>query len=451
MKSMNYNVSAIIFYSVIMVLGWCLPNMAFATPIPDTGQTQSYTNTFGEDSDYTCNPHSYTDLGNGIVRDNVTGLEWVQDGNLIKTRDPGFDADETAGDGAVTWQHALNYVTKLNNENYLDHGDWRLPTMKELSSLVDRGRYFPSIDTTLFPGTETAFVYWSSSTSLSTGGPWHVEFGMGRVWANTYRAEYGYVRAVRSGQSESFGNLIINGDGTVTDTNTGLMWQQATAPGIGSGSNPTCYSWEEALTYCENLTLAGKSDWRLPNANELQSIVDNSRYNPTIDTTYFLGTVGADYWSSTTNAYSTGYTSQTAWCVFFYGGGVGDRYKTYPTYVRAVRGPVSNPTVITLITFTTTPKASIVVVEWSTETEIDNAGFNLYRAESENGNYIKINASLIFANGSSTQGSSYEFADMGVQNRKTYWYKLEDIDLSGTSTFHGPVSATPRLIYGMGK
>jgi hypothetical protein len=85
----------------------------FAAPVPDTGQTTSYTNTFGEDSDYTINPHSYTDLGNGIVRDNVTGLQWVKDGNLMATRDHSFDADGTAGDGKVTWQHALDYVTKL--------------------------------------------------------------------------------------------------------------------------------------------------------------------------------------------------------------------------------------------------------------------------------------------------------------------------------------------------
>ena len=59
--------------------------------------------------------------------------------------------------------------------------------------------------------------------------------------------------------------------------------------------------------------------------------------------------------------------------------------------------------------------------------------------------------SLIPAQGSSTQGASYEFIDNDVKNRKTYYYKLEDIDLNGNSTMHGPVSATPRLIYGMGK
>jgi hypothetical protein len=109
------------------------------------------------------------------------------------------------------------------------------------------------------------------------------------------------------------------------------------------------------------------------------------------------------------------------------------------------------PTVINLSTFTATPKASKVILQWSTESEIDNAGFNLYRSESENGEYIEINESLIPAQGSSTQGARYEFIDNDVQNRKTYYYKLEDIDLNGQSTMHGPVSATPRLIYGVGK
>jgi len=134
--------------------------------------------------------------------------------------------------------------------------------------------------------------------------------------------------AVLFWQGVAFAAFIDNGNGTITDTGTGLMWQKATAPGT--------YTWEQALTYCENLTLpvGGYSDWRLPNRNELQSIVDYSRYNPAIDTTYFPGTVASDYWSSTTIAGNTYY----AWYVFFYIGGVYDYNKTYGYYVRAVRG-----------------------------------------------------------------------------------------------------------------
>jgi hypothetical protein len=104
-------------------------------------------------------------------------------------------------------------------------------------------------------------------------------------------------------------------------------------------------------------------------------------------------------------------------------------------------------TIIELSYFTAIPRAGKVILTWSTESEIDNAGFNLYRSTSENGEYISINDSLIPAQGSPTQGASYEFVDKDVKNRKTYYYKLEDIDLNGTSTMHGPVSATPRWIF----
>jgi hypothetical protein len=115
------------------------------------------------------------------------------------------------------------------------------------------------------------------------------------------------------------------------------------------------------------------------------------------------------------------------------------------SYLQAESG---GPTVINLTSFTATPKAGNVILQWATETETDNAGFNLYRAESENGVYVKINDALISAEGSSTYGASYEFMDTTVKNRKTYWYKLEDVDFKGVSTFHGLVAATPRLIFG---
>ena len=243
--------------------------------------------------------------------------------------------------------------------------------------------------------------------------------------------------AVLFWQGVAFAAFIDNGNGTITDTGTGFMWQKATAPGT--------YTWEQALTYCENLTLGGYSDWRLPNRNELQSIVDYSRYNPTIDTTFFPGTVASYYWSSTTGATSTG----GAWDVGFDGGYVGGYGKTYGDYVRAVRGGQSGPTVINLSLFTATPKASKVIIKWTTEAEIDNAGFNFYRATAEDGEYVKINSALIAAEGSSTQGASYEFVDSNVQNRKTYYYKLEDIDWNGISTMHGPVNATPKWVFGI--
>jgi hypothetical protein len=395
---------------------------AIAGPVPDTGQTQSYTDTFGEDSDYTCNPHSYTDLGNGIVRDNVTGLEWQQ----------------ATAPGTYTWQQAIDYCNNLILGGYTD---WRLPTIKELSTLVDSSIPYPgpSINTSYFPDT-VAYDYWSSTTdAYYTYYAWLANFVSGLVSYSSKPGD-GYVRAVRGGQSGSLGNLVINSDGTVTDTNTGLMWQQATAPGT--------YNWEQALTYCESLSLGGHSDWRLPNRNELQSIVDYSRHSPAIDTTFFPNTASSRYWSSTTGPYDTGYAWNVGFLNGFGGGGDKDSYGS----VRAVRGgQCESPTVINLASFNAAPKSGKVILGWVTESEIDNAGFNIFRAEAEDGDYTKINASFLSAKGFSTQGASYEFTDTNVQNRKTYWYKLEDINLNGTSTMHEPVSATPRLIYGLSK
>jgi len=102
-----------------------------------------------------------------------------------------------------------------------------------------------------------------------------------------------------------------------------------------------------------------------------------------------------------------------------------------------------------LSSFTAQPGNGSVTLNWVTETEVDNAGFNIYRATAENGPYVKINDSLIAGAGSSTAGAAYEFVDENLKNRKTYYYKLEDIDLNGTSNMHGPGSATPRWILGL--
>ena len=106
-------------------------------------------------------------------------------------------------------------------------------------------------------------------------------------------------------------------------------------------------------------------------------------------------------------------------------------------------------TLINLDSFNAVAINHSIIIKWKTESELNNAGFNIYRAESADANYIKINNSLIPSKGSPTQGALYEFVDRDVKNGRPYYYKLEDIDLNGTATMHGPVSATPRLIYGI--
>ena len=105
------------------------------------------------------------------------------------------------------------------------------------------------------------------------------------------------------------------------------------------------------------------------------------------------------------------------------------------------------PTLVELASFTATASNGLVKLEWVTASEVDNAGFNIYRAKAENGPYEKINDSLIAGAGSTTAGAAYVFVDENVKNRKTYYYKLEDMDFNGAATMHGPESATPRFIF----
>jgi hypothetical protein len=107
------------------------------------------------------------------------------------------------------------------------------------------------------------------------------------------------------------------------------------------------------------------------------------------------------------------------------------------------------PSVITLSSFTAEPGRSSVTLSWETGSEEDNEGFNIYRSESEDGEYEIINSSVIPAKGSYYGGTSYEFVDDDVRNRKKYYYILEDIDINGKTTLHGPISATPLWMYGL--
>ena len=133
--------------------------------------------------------------------DNLTGIVWAPNGNLMLARDSGWDADATPNDGRVTWQHALDYVAKLNAENYLGHKDWRLPNRKELRSLANYQQ--SSIETWLntqgFASTQ-AYGYWSSTSYTNHPGyAWFVNMFDGHVNNNDKAFTY-YVWPVREGQ-----------------------------------------------------------------------------------------------------------------------------------------------------------------------------------------------------------------------------------------------------------
>ncbi|MEA1954127.1 MAG: DUF1566 domain-containing protein [Campylobacterota bacterium] len=112
-------------------------------------------------------------------------------------------------------------------------------------------------------------------------------------------------------------------NGIVTDSSTGLVWQD---DAIGSTT-----TWENAIDRCEALSLGGHDDWRLPNLRELTSLIDNTKYDPSINM-IFQNTASSYYWSSTSYASSSNY----AWVVYFYSGGQYYGYKARSYYVRCV-------------------------------------------------------------------------------------------------------------------
>ncbi len=223
--------------------------------LPDTSQTADTTTSFGEDADYSINPQSFTDNNNGTVTDNVTGLMWQKTDN-----------------GESTWETALLNASTLALGG---HTDWRLPTPAELFTIFNHNIGNPAaLDATFFPSNPTgAAQYWWSSDvyGSSTTTVWcaNAVGGLGGKpktetlsALGSFRYHARYVRGAKPSNTHNYLNTL---DGTVTDLDTGLMWTQLPA---------TARTWEQALTYAEGLTLAGASDWRLPNIQELQTLTD---------------------------------------------------------------------------------------------------------------------------------------------------------------------------------
>ena len=162
-----------------------------------TGQTTKYV--AGDDGDIrkgtTWPSPRFTDKGNQMVKDNLTGLLWTKDANA-----PGPSA---CGTGTKKkWPQALDYVACLNKNNYLGHNDWRLPNRKELFSLVDRSKYKPALPTGHpFINVQQASNYWSSSTNANhTVLAWYVNMVTGYMFSETKSFFLNYVWPVRAGQ-----------------------------------------------------------------------------------------------------------------------------------------------------------------------------------------------------------------------------------------------------------
>ncbi|BDA78170.1 hypothetical protein LPTSP3_g11000 [Leptospira kobayashii] len=234
---------------------------------------------------------SYTDRGDGTVFDNITGLLWQKC---------------TEGGSGGSCAGATSYVYATASSLCASKG-FRVPSISELASLVDVSVSSPSISGTYFPGTGTSGYYWSSTPSQATAGSYYmVSFLIGALNEQA-PAGNNYVRCVSGTLREPSGNYTDNGNGTILDKNTKLIWQKCSyGQGVtdctpAATATPT---WTSALVYCRDLNLAGKT-WRLPNRNELLSIVDHTKSGSSrLHETYFPNPF-TYYWSSTTRQDTT--------------------------------------------------------------------------------------------------------------------------------------------------
>ncbi|HNT26594.1 MAG TPA: DUF1566 domain-containing protein [bacterium] len=287
-----------------------------------TGQTKCYDGSaemicpaegnafYGQDAQYAalgkCAPRNYVVSGSGgsdIVTDEVTGLIWQR----------------TLTGSTDQWQGAIDHCADLT---YGGYDDWRLPTRKELATLPDYSGHYPAIDDTVFPETPASPFWSSSSYAYDTTYAWLVYFDDGAVDGNG-KSSSGHARCVRGAAlpDSAFIEATVAGKVIVTDTRTGLIWTKE--------YNSTV-TWQDALNHCEGLDHGGATDWRLPNIEELETLIDDATYLPVSD---FPGMPSVDFWSS--SSYATNAT--TAWYMNFYLGYTSTYYKTNSRYARCVR------------------------------------------------------------------------------------------------------------------
>ncbi len=331
-----------------------------------TGQTKSYNEHGAEVTDKSIKDDGYYQSGvassytrddsKEVVVDNITGLMWQDNQDARKVLKPwqteeSFNecvgkngkkrnirkCSDTSGDTAAT------YCDNLTLGNY---NDWRLPSVEELRYIMIHSHRKYAINTTVFKNVKPAY-YWTSTRDLDS------EEGFVNV-AGFF--EHGYinqdegttprpVRCVR-GNRKADSHYVRNNKGVVVDNSTGLNWQDEYSDNSGKVKS---LKWKDAIDYCESLSLGGRTDWRLPNLIELQSLIDYSQSAPMINPV-FKNTAECGYpnicryWSSSSAIPGN---EDRAWFVDFdngehyYNGGYNkDGDKSKPLHVRCVSGGV---------------------------------------------------------------------------------------------------------------
>ncbi len=235
----------------------------------------------GQDAQYPSNQRVFTVKtieSDKLIEDSLTGLVWQHD----------YAAN-------LDWQSAIDHC---KDSTYANQSDWRLPTYHEIAGIVDYSRYFPVVDTDLFPiGTLPGMPMWTSSVHVNgSSESWRIALASGALQARD-QAEKMYVRCVRQNKNQNDDGRSLRyfvsgttGTETVFDRATGLTWQLSNEPGL---------TWEQSLKHCEGLSYSSESDWRLPTIAELRSLVNIVK----------IGEVASDFPDLLSLAYRTSTTN----------------------------------------------------------------------------------------------------------------------------------------------
>lgn len=291
------------------------------------------------------------EVDNKIALDRLTGLHWLLDANPAEF--------------PLGWQEALDYVTGMNESGFLGYSDWRLPNRRELHSLIDLQEKRPAL------AKDHPFVnifqswYWTSTTAvISPAHAWYINMEGARMFYGGKDQSY-FLWPVRgnnhnivttTGQKNCFdekGQRIscagCGQDGEyqygrkypetrmtkihdyILDHMTGLHWLK----NANLTNKPV--TWPQALHTISLLNKQNNTNkWRLPNINELESLVDCARANPALPDNHLFSDVQDSYWSSTTSMYEPDW----AWALYLAKGAIGVGQKSGPHFYV---WPVSNP------------------------------------------------------------------------------------------------------------
>ncbi len=370
--------SALYFLSLTAMTALSSPALAGVINLPQTGQTIQAA--AGDDggllkgavwpaSRFTVNPDQ-------TVSDSLSGLVWNSNGN---THTPTGQCGVSGTNR--TWSDALAYVACLNSSVYLGFTDWRLPTVTELGTLPSAGQPDSAawLNSQGFSAVQSSF-YWSSTSDASAPADfaWSVQLSSGATFSDDKTATFPVIAVRRgpvaeplplypannrrSGQVVSIAagddgallrgvswpaarfTLQSTGSGVVNDNLTRLVWlQDAGTPTVAACSGGPV-SWTQALAYvdCLNgINYQGRSDWRLPNRAELESLVDYSASGPALPAVHPFTNLAGSLWSSTSDAADA---SNSAWYLTLFDGSLFSTLKSSAINVVPVSGPDATAT-----------------------------------------------------------------------------------------------------------